>query len=98
MPFLEALTADEAADLRSLAHQRRYGGGVTVFHQDDEAGPGAGLLAGRGKGGFLPRDGREVIVAVRGPGDVVGELAALAEAPRQATVVTLEPVEALLVV
>jgi CRP/FNR family transcriptional regulator, cyclic AMP receptor protein len=40
--------------------------------------------------------GREVIVAVRGPGDLLGELAALVEAPRSATVATIEPVDALI--
>jgi CRP/FNR family cyclic AMP-dependent transcriptional regulator len=95
MPFLDSLTPEEVAELRSLGRERRYGAGVTVFHQDDEAGPVAVLLDGRAKVVSSSADGREVILAVRGPGELIGELAALDDAPRQATVVTLEPVEAL---
>jgi CRP-like cAMP-binding protein len=40
--------------------------------------------------------GREAIVAVRGPGDLIGELSAIDGGPRSATVTTLEPVEVLL--
>jgi CRP-like cAMP-binding protein len=98
MPFLDALTAEEVAELRALGRERRYGPGVTVFHQDDEAGPVAVLLKGRTKVLSLTPDGRDVILAVRGPGELIGELAALDDEPRQATVVTLEPVEALVLV
>jgi len=45
----------------------------------------------------LSSTGREVIVAVRGPGDLLGELSAIDDEPRAATVITLEPVDALLV-
>jgi CRP/FNR family cyclic AMP-dependent transcriptional regulator len=38
-----------------------------------------------------------VIVAVRGPGDLLGELSAIDGEPRSATVTTLEPTDALLV-
>ena len=55
------------------------------------------LLAGRAKVASLSSAGREVIVAVRGPGDLLGEMSAIDGEPRSATVTTLEPVEALLV-
>ena len=55
------------------------------------------LLTGRAKVASLSSAGREVIVAVRGPGDLLGELSAIDDEPRAATVTTLEPVEALLV-
>jgi CRP/FNR family transcriptional regulator, cyclic AMP receptor protein len=55
------------------------------------------VLAGRAKLTVPNMSGREVIVAVRGPGDLLGELAALVEAPRSATVGTIEPVDALIV-
>ena len=95
--FLDALTETEAEDLRSVGRRRPYGAGVTLFHQGDEAGPVVVLLAGRAKVASLSSAGREVIVAVRGPGDLLGELSAIDDEPRAATVTTLEPVEALLV-
>ena len=55
------------------------------------------LLSGRAKVVSLSSAGREVIVAVRGPGDLLGELSAIDGEPRSATVTTLEAVEALLI-
>jgi CRP/FNR family cyclic AMP-dependent transcriptional regulator len=95
--FLDALTPDEAADLHAAGRRRAYGANVTLFHQGDGAGPVLMLLAGRAKVVSLTSAGREVIVAVRGPGDLLGELSAFDGEPRSATVATLEPVEALLV-
>jgi CRP/FNR family transcriptional regulator, cyclic AMP receptor protein len=40
------------------------------------------------------QDGQEVLLALRGPGDVVGELAAVQQWPRTANVRALEPVHA----
>jgi CRP-like cAMP-binding protein len=40
-------------------------------------------------------EGREVVLAFRAPGELVGELTALDDRPRAATVVAVEPVEAL---
>lgn len=94
--FLEALTPEEAADLRASGRERRYEANVALFHEGDDAGSVIVLLAGRAKLTVPSSSGREVIVAVRGPGDLLGELAALVEAPRSATVATIEPVDALI--
>lgn len=95
--FLDALTETEAEDLRSIGRPRAYGANVTLFHQGDEAGPVVVLLSGRAKVVSLSSAGREVIVAVRGPGDLLGELSAIDGEPRSATVTTLEAVDALLI-
>jgi CRP/FNR family transcriptional regulator, cyclic AMP receptor protein len=95
--FLEALTPDEAADLRASGRERHYDAGVALFHEGDDAGSVIVLLAGRAKLTVPLSSDREVIIAVRGPGDLLGELAALVDAPRSATVVTIEPVDALIV-
>jgi CRP/FNR family transcriptional regulator, cyclic AMP receptor protein len=96
--FLDELSETEAEDLRSVGRARAYGAGVTLFHQGDDAGPVVVLLTGRAKVASLSSAGREVIVAVRGPGDLLGELSAIDDdEPRAATVTTLEPVDALLI-
>jgi CRP/FNR family cyclic AMP-dependent transcriptional regulator len=95
--FLDALTETEAEELRSIGRQRAYGANMTLFHHGDEAGPVVVLLSGRAKVVSLSSAGREVIVAVRGPGDLLGELSAIDGEPRSATVTTLEPVDALLI-
>jgi CRP/FNR family transcriptional regulator, cyclic AMP receptor protein len=95
--FLDALTEEEAADLHAAGRRRAYGPGVTLFHEGDDAGPVVVLLTGRVKVSTLGGSGREAIVAVRGPGDLIGELSAIDGGPRSATVTTLEPTEVLLV-
>ena len=95
--FLDALTEAETDDLHSVGRRRRYGANVTLFHEGDEPGPVVVLLSGRAKVASLSSAGREVIVAIRGPGDLLGELSAIDGEPRSATVMTLEAVEALLV-
>jgi CRP/FNR family cyclic AMP-dependent transcriptional regulator len=94
--FLEALTPEEVADLRASCRERHYDANVALFHEGDDGGSVIVLLAGRAKLTVPSSSGREVIVAVRGPGDLLGELAALVEAPRSATVATIEPVDALI--
>jgi CRP/FNR family transcriptional regulator, cyclic AMP receptor protein len=95
--FMGALSEAEAAELRSMGRERAYGANVTLFHQGDDAGPLIVLLAGRVKVVAPTSSGREVIVAVRGPGELLGEMSAIDAGPRSATVTTLEPVDALLV-
>ena len=94
--FLEALTPEEVTDLRVSGRERHYDANVALFHEGDDAGSVIVLLAGRAKLTVPSSSGREVIVAVRGPGDLLGELAALVEAPRSATVTTIEAVDALI--
>jgi CRP/FNR family transcriptional regulator, cyclic AMP receptor protein len=93
--FVESLTPEEAAELEAVGRRRAYGAGVTLFHEGDDAGPVMVLLAGRVKVSTAAA-GREAIVAVRAPGELLGELAAIDGGPRSATVTTLEPTEVLL--
>ena len=53
------------------------------------------LLAGRVKVTRVDHDGHEILLSIRDPGDVLGELALIDRLPRVATVTALEPVEAL---
>jgi CRP-like cAMP-binding protein len=94
--FLDALTAEEAAHLRAAGRQRTYGAGVTIVHEGDDAGPVVVLLRGRAKVSTAGGAGRQAILSVCGPGDLIGELSAVDDGPRSASVTTLEPVEALL--
>jgi CRP-like cAMP-binding protein len=97
MQFLDALTEEEAADLHAAGRRRSYGAHVTLFHEGDDAGPVVVLLSGRVKIATIGGAGREAIMAVRGPGDLIGELSAIDGGPRSGTVTTLEPADALLV-
>jgi CRP/FNR family transcriptional regulator, cyclic AMP receptor protein len=94
--FLGALSVDEEDALRAAGVRRAYGPHVTLLHQADDAGPVVVLLDGRVKVAVTDA-GREAIIGVLGPGELVGELAALDDCPRSTTVTTLEPVDALVV-
>jgi CRP/FNR family cyclic AMP-dependent transcriptional regulator len=94
--FIEALTDEETAEMHAVGRRQSYGPAVTLFHEGDDAGPVVVLLSGRVKVSTVGR-GREAIVAVRGPGDLIGELSTIDGGLRSATVTTLERAEALLV-
>jgi CRP/FNR family cyclic AMP-dependent transcriptional regulator len=94
--FLDRLTRDEVADLRNRARRRRWARGAILMHEGERSDWVMVLLSGRAKVSSFSRDGSEVVLAVRGPGALVGELAALDPRPRSATISALEPLEALI--
>jgi CRP-like cAMP-binding protein len=95
--FLAALEEGDAAALRAAATERRYARGTAVFHQGDDSKSVLLVVEGRVKIVLLGPDGRELIAGFAGPGDILGELAAIANAPRSSSVYALEPVRALAV-
>jgi CRP/FNR family transcriptional regulator, cyclic AMP receptor protein len=96
-PFLAALTDDDARDLRALGRVREYAAGDALFHQGDEPGGVSIILRGRVKIATVGPTGKDVILAFRGPGDIVGEIGALAGEPRSSAVRAVEPVQTLAV-
>lgn len=95
VPFLTVLPERELEQLALQTHPRRYRAGDIIFHRED---PGSTLYivqSGRVKLVLASPEGREVTVGLLGAGDFFGELALLDGGPRSATVVALEPVEAL---
>jgi CRP/FNR family cyclic AMP-dependent transcriptional regulator len=95
--FLDVLTDDDARELRAVGRTRDYDAGDVIFHQGDEAGGVAILLSGRVKITNIAAGGKEVILAFRGPGDIVGEISAIAHATRSSAVRAIEPVQTLAV-
>src|SRR3712207_431582 len=96
-PWMEALPAPLAATLRELGAERRYGAGVAIFHHGDEPGSVLVLLEGRVKLSIVGPQGREVILGFSGPGDLLGDVAALDGQPRSATAQAVDPVRVLVV-
>jgi CRP-like cAMP-binding protein len=84
----------EALSLR--VRERTYRRHETVFHFDD---PGTALLlirTGRVKVTLTSKEGKEIILRIAGPGEIVGEVALLDGHPRSATIVALEKLEVFL--
>jgi len=93
-PWL-GLGAGEADALARRGTVRTFARGQALCHAGQVADRVLLLRSGRVKVSAATVFGREVVLAFRGPGELVGELAALDGAPRSATVVALEPVETL---
>ncbi|MBP2707545.1 Crp/Fnr family transcriptional regulator [Microbispora sp. RL4-1S] len=95
--FLAQLTPEEAADLRAVGRTRRWERGETVMSEDDSADWVLVLTSGRVKVSSHTAGGSEVVLAVRGPGALLGDMSALDGHPRSGTVTALEPIEGLVV-
>jgi CRP/FNR family transcriptional regulator, cyclic AMP receptor protein len=93
-PF-SVLGREEAAEFAGLGHLATYGTGDALLRQGDRSDLVHVIVAGRVRVVRLTRHGAEVLLALRGPGDVIGELAAIDPAPRSATVNAIENVSSL---
>jgi CRP/FNR family transcriptional regulator, cyclic AMP receptor protein len=93
--FWQIVGDDAAAAIRELAGRRTYARGQALMHAGQVPHDVLVLQAGRVKVSGTTDAGREILLAFRGPGDLVGELSALDERPRSASIVALEAVEAL---
>ena len=67
-----------------------------LFCEGDPGGSVIALRSGQAKVSVQTRPGRELLLAVKGPGELLGEMSALDGRPRSATATAMEPVEALL--
>jgi CRP/FNR family transcriptional regulator, cyclic AMP receptor protein len=95
--FLEALAPGQAAALRALGRRRRYAAGSALFIERDPADAVLIVQSGRVKLSCVTEGGREAVLGIREPGDLIGEMSAIDDAPHMATARALEPVEVIAV-
>ena len=93
--FLGALDPDQHRALETVGIRRRFRKGQALFHQRGSPDRVVIVLSGRVKVTRLTDEGKEIVLAFRGPGDLLGELSAIDGEPRSATVEAVEAVEAL---
>ncbi len=94
---MPALEEGERRALTAGGMMRTFPAGTALFHERQVADRVLVVLAGFVKLSCFSEDGHEVVLGIRGPGDLLGELAAIDGNPRSATGVALEPVDALAV-
>lgn len=94
--FWEALDPIERDAFRSVASSRMFAAGARLIEEGDQADHVIVILSGRTKI-CVQENGRERILAERGPGQLVGERAALQISIRSASVIAVETVQALVV-
>jgi CRP-like cAMP-binding protein len=92
--FLATLSAADADSLQRRGTIRRFARGQSLLHQGQIPDRVLLLRSGRVKVYSTTAGGKEVVLAVRGRGELVGELSALDEEPRSASIVALDAVEA----
>ncbi len=97
VPFLARLERDERASLLTLGRELSFAARTALMHQYEPSSHVLLILHGWTKVTASAANGYEALLALRGPGDIVGESAALTGRPRAATVTTLAPVQAVII-
>jgi CRP/FNR family cyclic AMP-dependent transcriptional regulator len=92
-PFLDALTIADRDALLALLRRRTLATGTVLLREGEPGNDVLVVLDGMVKLVATPPQGREVVLGMRGAGDLLGELSALDGEPRSASVVALGDVE-----
>lgn len=95
--FLGRLSPEESDALELVARRRVFAKGTALFVEGESSDRIIVLTSGRAKVSFYTEDGREIVLGIRIPGDILGELSAIDGEPRSATVTALEKTGALVV-
>ncbi|HEU5160414.1 MAG TPA: Crp/Fnr family transcriptional regulator [Streptosporangiaceae bacterium] len=93
--FWKELDEAERVTLRDAARPRTYLAGMHLCYEGDPSDHVIIIENGWAKVTSTTEDGHEVVHAIRGPGDLVGESAVLGHRPRSATITALESLRAL---
>lgn len=93
--FWSALAPDAAQALTARGTPRTFARGRALFYEGQLPDQVMLLRSGRVKVAVATAAGREVVLAFRGPGELVGEQSAIDGEPRSASIVAVEEVEAL---
>jgi CRP/FNR family cyclic AMP-dependent transcriptional regulator len=93
VPLLSLLSDDELIDLTRVVSRKSYARGSLILAAGDPTDSLYILVSGRMKVCMSDLDGKEVILAILGPNEFVGEMGLIDNSPRSANVVALEPCE-----
>lgn len=95
LAFGQALTAPEYESVMALGHRKEYPADTPILTEGDRTGHVVIVLRGWVTVSHITdRGATRLILGLRGPGELLGEMAALDQHPRSATVRALGTVEA----
>ncbi|MFF9347996.1 Crp/Fnr family transcriptional regulator [Streptomyces sp. NPDC014734] len=97
VPFLARLERADRMSLLRLGRELDFAAKAPLLRQEEPSAHVLLILHGWTKVTTSAPNGYEALHALRGPGDIVGESAALTGRPRSATVTALSPVRAVVV-
>ncbi len=83
----------ELASIATIAKTRRYAKDDVIFHESEMGDVFCLIREGQVKVTMISPEGKEIILAMFGPGDFFGEMALLDDEPRSATIIATEPLE-----
>lgn len=95
VPLFAGVPAEDLTGLAARLRRRTFRRGEVIMHRGDPAGALHVIRSGRIKITLPSEDGDETVLALLGPDECVGEIAALDGGPRSATVTAVEPTETL---
>ena len=95
IPLFERMSPEEREELRGMMSQTTLRRGEVLFNEGDSGDRLYILLTGKVKLGHTSVDGRENLLAVLGPGEIVGELTLFDPGPRSATATAVATTELL---
>ena len=95
--FVSLLEPDEWSRIQELGHRLRFPAGSVLMAERESSDLVMVLLSGHVKTTLIGDGGREALLSLRDPGDVLGELSAIDRLPRVATVTAVDEVHALVV-
>jgi CRP-like cAMP-binding protein len=90
-PLFEALDEDTTRDLRAAMSEVRLRRGEVLFREGQPGDRVYVIADGKIKLGHTSQDGRETLIAVLGPGEMLGVLALFDPGPRAATATAIAP-------
>ncbi len=93
-PFLRQLGKADADELLALARRRSIAKSQPIIREGSAGDELVIILKGRVKLVASGAEGREVVLAIRGPGELLGVMAALGGIRRTATAIAVDQVEA----
>jgi CRP/FNR family transcriptional regulator, cyclic AMP receptor protein len=90
VPLFQSLNETQLDVLATGSLRRNYPRGRTIVAEGEPSQSLYILLSGRAKVQRSDSEGKEVILAVIGPGEFFGEMSLIDDSPRSASVITLE--------
>ena len=95
VPLFASFPEDQLGMIATMVTRRSAARANTIMAAGDATDSLYIVLSGRLKVMMSDSDGKEVILAILGPGEFFGEMGLIDDEPRSASVVTLEPCELL---
>ena len=95
VPLFASFPEDQLRMLTTMVTRRSASRNTTIMSSGDATDSLYIVLSGRLKVMMSDSEGKEVILAILGPGEFFGEMGLIDDEPRSASVVTIEPCELL---